>query len=80
MHETHLIEPIIQGIDAHAQSEGALKVLNVRLRVGELTGVQESSFKETFAILAQGTLLESADLELSFFPGTTIEVISFDID
>jgi len=80
MHETHLIEPIIQGIAAHARSEGALKVLKVRLMVGELTGVQEGSFKETFAILAHGTLLEAADVELNFFPGTTIEVISFDID
>lgn len=80
MHESHLIEPIIQGIAAHAQSEGALQVLKVRLMVGELTGVQESAFKETFSMLAQGTLLEAADLELSFFPGTTIEVLSFDIE
>ena len=80
MHETHLIEPIIQGIAAHAQREGALNVLKVRLRVGELTGVQEGSFKDTFTILAQGTLLEAADVELNFFPGTAIEVISFDID
>jgi Zn finger protein HypA/HybF involved in hydrogenase expression len=47
--------------------------------VGEFTGVQEASFKETFAILAQGTPLETADVELSFFPGTTIAVLSFDI-
>ena len=80
MHETHLIEPIIHGIAAHAQREGAKKVLKIRLRIGELTGVQEASFKATFTILAQGTLLESADVELSFFPGTTIEVTSFDID
>lgn len=26
------------------------------------------------------TLLEKADLEISFFPGTEIEVISFDIN
>ena len=80
MHETHLIEPIIHGIAAHAQREGATRVLKVRLMVGELTGVREASFKATFAILAQGTLLETADVELSFFPGTTVEVISFDID
>lgn len=80
MHETHLIEPIIHGIAAHAQREGAEKVLKVRLMVGELTGIQEASFKATFAILAQGTLLETAEVELNFFPGTTIEVMSFDID
>ena len=80
MHETHLIEPIIQGISEHAKREGAQMVLKVRLRVGELTGVKEDSFKATFAILAEGTLLETADLEVIFFPGTQIEVASFDID
>jgi hydrogenase nickel incorporation protein HypA/HybF len=80
MHETHLIQPIIEGISAHAQREGAKCVLKVRLRVGELTGVKEDSLKATFSMLAKGTLLEHADLELSFFPGTQIEVISFDID
>lgn len=80
MHETHLIEPIIQGISAHAQREGAKSVLKVRLRVGELSGVNEESCKATFSILAQGTLLEEAELEVSVFPGNRIEVVSFDID
>jgi Zn finger protein HypA/HybF involved in hydrogenase expression len=52
MHETHLIEPIIQGISEHAKREGAKTVLKVRL----------------------------AELEVIFFPGTQIEVASFDID
>lgn len=80
MHESHLIEPIIKGISEHAKKEGAKSVTKVRLKVGELTGVKESSFKETFSILAKGTVLENADLELTFFPGTRIEVISFDIE
>jgi len=71
---------MIQGISAHAQREGARTVLKVRLMVGELTGVKEESFKDTFSILAKGTLLEKAELELTFFPGTKINVISFDID
>lgn len=80
MHESHFIEPMIQGISAHAQREGARTVLKVRLMVGALTGVKEESFKDTFSILAKGTLLENAELDLAFFPGTTINVISFDID
>jgi hydrogenase nickel incorporation protein HypA/HybF len=80
MHETHLIEPIIQGISAHAQREGAQTVLKVRLRVGEFAGLKEESLKATFSMLAKDTLLEKADLEISFFPGTQIEVVSFDID
>ena len=80
MHETHLIEPIVQGISEHAQKEGAKTVSKIRLMVGDLTGVKEDSFKATFSVLAKGTLLEKAELELTFFPGTKIEVTSFDID
>jgi hydrogenase nickel incorporation protein HypA/HybF len=80
VHEADLIEPVIEGIAAHAQREGAKKVMKVRLMVGELAEVKEESFKETFSVLAKGTLLEGAELELTFFPGTRIEVSSFDID
>lgn len=80
MHESHLIEPIIKGISVHAQKEGAKRVSKVRLKVGTLTGVKDDSFKQTFTILAKGTILENAELELTFFPSSRIEVLSFDVD
>ena len=80
MHETHLIEPIIKGISEHAQEEGAVTVTRIRIKVGMLTGVSEESFKETFSVLAKGTILEGASLELTFFPGSIIQVLSFDVD
>ena len=80
MHETHLIQPIIKGISEHASREGAQKVSKVRLKIGALTGVKEDSFTETFRVLAKGTILEEAELELTTFPGSRIEVVSFDID
>ena len=80
MHETHLIEPIIKGISEHAKKEGATSVSAVRLKIGQLTGVKEESFKETFTMLAKGTMLEDAKVELTFFPGTIIQVLSFDIE
>ncbi|MFH1458821.1 MAG: hydrogenase maturation nickel metallochaperone HypA [Candidatus Omnitrophota bacterium] len=80
MHETHLIEPVIKGISEHAQAEGAVAVTRVRIKVGMLTGVSEESFKETFSVLAQGTILEGAALELTFFPGSIIQVLSFDVE
>ena len=80
MHESHLIEPIVKGISEHAQKEGAKTVSKVRLKIGELTGVKEESFKETFSVLSKGTPLENADLEITFFPGTRIEVVSFDVE
>lgn len=80
MHETHMIEPVIKGIAEHAQNEGATRVTKVHVKVGVLTGVKEESFKQTFDQLAKGSILEGAELELTFFPGTIIQVISFDVD
>jgi len=80
MHETHMIEPIIKGISEHAKKEGAKKVTSIRLKIGMLTGVREESFRETFKILAKGTVAEKAKLEITFFPGTRTEVLSFDIE
>ncbi|MFQ5952417.1 MAG: hydrogenase maturation nickel metallochaperone HypA [Candidatus Omnitrophota bacterium] len=80
MHESHLIEPIIKGISEHAHKEGAKTVTKVKIKVGDLTGVKEESFKETFKVLAKGTLLEGAELDIIFFPGTIVQVISFDIE
>lgn len=80
MHETHLIKPIVSGISEHAKKEGAKKVTKVRLKIGEFTGVKENSFKETFSVLAKDTMLESSELELTFFPGSRIEILSFDVE
>lgn len=80
MHESHLIEPIIKGISEHAQKEGAKTVTRVRLKIGQLTGVKEESFKETFSLLSKDTMLSNAELEITFFPGTRIEVLSFDVE
>jgi hydrogenase nickel incorporation protein HypA/HybF len=80
MHETHLIKPVVEGISKHAKEEGAKKVSKVRLKIGELTGIKEASFRETFSVLSKGTLLENAELEIVFFPASRIEVVSFDIE
>jgi len=80
MHETHLIEPIIKGISEHVKKEGGKKVSKVRLKIGEFTGIKEDSFRETFALLSKGTMLDKADLEITFFLSSRIEVVSFDID
>ncbi|MBP7087993.1 MAG: hydrogenase maturation nickel metallochaperone HypA [Candidatus Omnitrophica bacterium] len=80
MHETHLIEPIIKGISEHAKREGAQKVTNIKLKIGALACANESSFRETFSVLSKGTLLENAKLEITMFPGTNVQVLSFDVE
>ena len=80
MHESHLIEPIIKGISEHAEKEGAKKVTKVKIKVGDLNCVKEESFKETFGVLAKGTVLEGAEIEITVFPGSVVQVLSFDIE
>jgi len=80
MHETHMIEPIVKGISEHAKKEGAKAVSKIRLKIGEFTGIKKESFIETFSVLAKGTMVENAKLELTFFPGSRVEVVSFDVE
>lgn len=80
MHETHLIEPIIKGIAEHAAKEGAKAVTKIRIKLGMLTGSKPESFQETFTVLAKGTMLENAEVEITSFPGTRVEVLSFDVE
>ena len=80
MHETHLIQPIIKGVCEHAKKEGAKRVTRIRVKIGEFTGIKEESFRETFKVLAKGTLLEGAIIEINFFLAERIEVVSFDIE
>jgi hydrogenase nickel incorporation protein HypA/HybF len=80
VHESHLIEPIIKGISEHARKQGAKKVTKVKIKVGDLNCVKEESFKETFGVLAKGTVLEGAEVEITIFPGSVVQVLSFDIE
>lgn len=80
MHETHLIQPIIQGICKHMEAEGGSKVSQLRLKIGEFTGIKEDSFRETFQLLAKDTPLADAQLTINYFPAERIEVVSFDIE
>ena len=52
----------------------------IHIKIGELNGIKEDSFRETFKILAEGTPCAKAELELTFFPGTVIQVLSFDVE
>jgi Zn finger protein HypA/HybF involved in hydrogenase expression len=80
MHETHLVDPIIKGIAQHAQKEGAKTVKKVRLKIGEFLGIKEASFRETWGVLAKGTMLENAELEIHTFLASRVEVVSFDVE
>jgi len=80
MHETHIIEPIIKGIEEHARKEGGKRVKKVRIKIGEFMGIKEDSFRETFKVLAKDTILKDCELVINFFLASRVEIVSFDIE
>ncbi len=63
MHEQSLINNLIQKIIQLAAKEQAAKVTKVSVKLGALSHMSASHFKEHFDIAAKGTIAENAELE-----------------
>ena len=62
MHELALTEGIINIINSQQEQEGFSRVLEIRLRVGEYSGIVPDCIREFFPIAAKGTAAEQAEL------------------
>ena len=62
MHELALTEGIINIINSQQEQEGFSTVLEIRLRVGEYSGIVPDCIREFFPIAAKGTAAEKAEL------------------
>jgi len=65
VHETVMAEQIVRTVLAEAAQRGATAVRSVDVEVGALEGVPEAGLREAFALAAQGTLLERAELHVA---------------
>ena len=68
MHELSIAEHLIEEAENAARSVHACAVHRLRLRVGELSGVDAQALRFAFDIVVQGTLLENAVLEIEEAP------------
>jgi hydrogenase nickel incorporation protein HypA/HybF len=68
MHETALMTQLLRRIEREARAAGAARVKAVRLRVGELSGVEPRLLESAFAWLAPGTVADGASLEIEPVP------------
>jgi len=66
MHELSLACSIV---DSCAERAGGARVLRVTIEVGQLAAVLPDALRFCFDICAQGTALESAELEVVEIPG-----------
>jgi hydrogenase nickel incorporation protein HypA/HybF len=68
MHELALTEGIIQIVREQAEKNGFSRVLEIRLRVGEYSGVIPECLQEFFPIASKNTPAEGAKLQIQPVP------------
>lgn len=61
-----MAERIVQAVLREMESRSADRVRAIDLEVGELEGLRRSSIVEAFRVAAAGTVLEDADLRITF--------------
>lgn len=70
MHELAITEGIIEAAVPEAERHGAKKILEIRLKIGELSGVLPECIQEYFNIASRGTIAEGARLCVERIPVT----------
>ncbi|MGI5976897.1 MAG: hydrogenase maturation nickel metallochaperone HypA [Candidatus Limivicinus sp.] len=64
MHELAIAEGIIDIVNSEAREKGFTKVLEIRLSIGEYSGIVMECIKEFFPIAAAGSPAEHAKFEV----------------
>lgn len=68
MHELSIASSVVEIASAHARRHGVGKVTQVRLRIGLLSCIHEHALRSGFSLVAEGTPLAGAELELVAVP------------
>ena len=68
MHELALTEGILRIVREQAEKNGFARVLEIRLRVGEYSGIIPECLQEFFPIVSKGTEAEGAELVIRPVP------------
>lgn len=69
MHEASLAGGVLQLVEDAARRDAFVRVLALRLQVGQLAGVDVQALRFALDSLAPGTLLEGADIRIDEPPG-----------
>jgi hydrogenase nickel incorporation protein HypA/HybF len=64
MHEYSLVTALMERVEEEAAAHRAVAVHRVRVRIGELSGVEPDLLDSAFAIVRAGTICERAVLDI----------------
>jgi hydrogenase nickel incorporation protein HypA/HybF len=68
MHELSLMEALRDQALAAARAEGAVRIIAISLRVGELAGVEVEALRFAFPVVMAGTIAAAAELRIEREP------------
>lgn len=69
MHELSIAEGVLRIVDAEAKKQGFTRVLSLRMKIGEYSGILPDCLREFFPIAARGGPAEGAELVIEPVPG-----------
>jgi hydrogenase nickel incorporation protein HypA/HybF len=70
MHEASLMNNLISKIESVAREQNATRVLGISVRLGALSHMSASHFREHFAVSSAGTVAEGAELKIEVLTDT----------
>ena len=62
MHELSVTQGIFDIVESEAKKNNVKKVVNVKLKIGQLSGIMPMLIQDYFNILTEGTIVEGAEL------------------
>lgn len=68
MHEMSIARSIFEIVKGEVERCGVQQVVSIRIRVGVLTGIVPNSLRFCFAIVAQHTAAENAEMQIETIP------------
>jgi len=70
MHELTITESILRAAVPAAEKAGAKRILKIRMKAGELSGIIPSYLEKCFEQVSAGTIAEGAELVLETVPAS----------
>jgi len=71
MHEASLMKDLMRKIETVAREQNARQVVGVSVKLGALSHMSATHFREHFAVASQGTLAAGAELKIEVLTDTT---------
>lgn len=69
MHEMGITAGILASIEEAAREQGATRINEVRIKIGDLTDIEEFALQFAWEALTPGTMAEGAELKVEHVPG-----------